>query len=120
VAYQSDESGRVEIYVRRFPGPGGQSQVSAGGGHSPRWRVDGKELYFLSPDLTMMAAKIVSDIAAFRAETPEPLFQTHINTATNRQQFDVARDGRFLILTDLPEASKEPIHLLLNWSPAGR
>ena len=120
VAYQSDESGRVEIYVRPFPGPGGQSQVSAGGGHAPRWRADGRELYCLSPDLKMMAAKVVPGGAAFRAETPEPLFQTHVNTATNRQQYDVARDGRFLILTDLPDTSTEPIRLLLNWKETSR
>ncbi|HXB66951.1 MAG TPA: protein kinase [Candidatus Acidoferrales bacterium] len=120
VAYQSDESGHFEIYVRPFPGPGGQSQVSAGGGHSPRWRADGKELYYLAPDLKLMAAKVVVQGATFTAVTPESLFQTHINQATNRQQYDVARDGRFLILTDLPDTSTEPIHLLLNWQPASR
>lgn len=117
VAYQSDESGRFEIYVRPFPGPGGSTQVSVDGGHSARWRTDGKELYFLSPGLKMMAAKIVSQGTALGAETPEPLFQTNINQATNRQQYDVARDGRFLILTDLPNTSTEPIRLLLNWKP---
>ena len=120
VAYQSDESGQYEIYVRPFPGPGGASQVSAGGGHSPRWRADGKELYYLAPDLKMMAAKVAARGAAFTALAPESLFQTHINQATNRQQYDVARDGRFLILTDLPDTSAEPIHLLLNWQPASR
>jgi len=94
--------------------------VSAGGGHSPRWRADGKELYYLAPDLKLMAAKVVVQGATFTAVTPESLFQTHINQATNRQQYDVARDGRFLILTDLPDTSTEPIHLLLNWQPASR
>jgi Tol biopolymer transport system component len=117
VAYQSDKSGRFEIYVRMFPGTGGESQVSAEGGHSPRWRADGKELYFLAPDLKIMAAKVKTKGAAFTASAPEPLFQTRINQATNRQQYDVARDGKFLILTDLPETSTEPIHLLLNWHP---
>jgi hypothetical protein len=120
VAYQSDESGHFEIYVRPFPAPGGQSQVSAGGGHSPRWRADGKELYFLAPDLKLMAAKVVVQGATFTAVAPEALFQTHINQATNRHQYDVARDGRFLILADLPDMSNEPIHLLLNWQPASR
>ena len=118
VAYQSDQSGQFEIYVRPFPGAGGQSQVSAGGGDSPRWRPDGKELYYLAPDLKLMAAKVTGQAAAFTAVNPESLFQTHINQATNRQQYDVARDGRLLILTDLPDTSAEPIHLLLNWQPA--
>jgi serine/threonine protein kinase/Tol biopolymer transport system component len=120
VAYQSDESGQYEIYVRPFPAPGGQSQVSAGGGHSPRWRVDGKELYYLAPDLKLMGAKVAAQGATFTAATPESLFQTHINQATNRQQYDIARDGNFLILTDLPDTSAEPIHLLLNWQPTSR
>jgi Tol biopolymer transport system component len=117
VAYQSDESGRFEIYVRPFPGPGGPSQVSAEGGHSPRWRTDGKELYYVAPDLKLMAAKVAVRGAVFNAATPESLFQTHINQATNRPEYDVARDGRLLILTDLPDTSAEPIHLLLNWQP---
>jgi hypothetical protein len=120
VAYQSDESGRYEIYVRPFPGPGGQAQASAGGGHSPRWRADGKELYYLAPDLRLMAAKVSAQGTGFTAATPESLFPTHINQATNRPQYDVARDGRFLILTDLPDTSAEPIHLLLNWRPMAK
>ena len=115
VAYQSDGSGSAEVYVRPFPGPGGEAQVSAGGGHSPRWRADGKELYYISPDLKLMAAKVRVQGAAFTAATPASLFQTHINQATNRPQYDVSRDGRFLILTDFPETSTEPIHLLVNW-----
>jgi hypothetical protein len=94
--------------------------VSAGGGHSPRWRPDGKELYYLAPDLKLMVAPIVVHGAALMTRAPETLFQTHINQATNRQQYDVARDGRFLILTDLSDRSAEPIHLLLNWKPTSR
>jgi len=67
-----------------------------------------------------MAAKVDVKGAMFTAGTPVSLFQTHINTATNRQQYDVALNGRFPILTDLPDTSTEPIHLLLNWPPASR
>jgi Tol biopolymer transport system component len=115
VAYQSDGSGSFEVYVRPFPGPGGEAQVSAGGGHSPRWRADGKELYYISPDFKLMAVKVGVQGAAFTAGIPKSLFQTHINQATNRPQYDVSRDGRFLVLTDLPDTSTEPIHLLVNW-----
>ena len=116
VAYQSDESGRHEIYVRPFPGPGGQWQVSTGGGRMPRWRGDGKELYYLSPDLKLMAAGVTVQGASLAPGTPEALFQTHVIVNPNRQ-YDVGRDGRFLIATDLESASSEPIHLLLNWKP---
>ena len=120
VAYQSDESGRDEIYVRPFPGPGVQIQISSQGGHSPRWRADAKEIYYLSPDLKMTAVKVTIQGSAMTAETPVTLFQTNIVRATNRQQYDVAGNGQFLILTDLPDSSAEPIHLLLNWGPPSR
>jgi eukaryotic-like serine/threonine-protein kinase len=117
VAYQSDESGRDEIYVRPFPGPGGQWQASTGGGISPRWRADGKELYYLAPDLKLMAAAVVPQGGAVAPGTPEALLQTHAASNTVRQPYDVARDGRFLIVTDLETTFTEPIHLLLNWHP---
>jgi Tol biopolymer transport system component len=124
VAYQSNESGRNEIYVRPFPGPGGQWQVSTAGGASPRWRADGKELYYVAPDLKLMAVAVVTQGAAqgvtFTPGTPEALFQMHISRSPNRQQYDVARDGRFLINTDVTDTTTEPIHLLLNWKPPAK
>jgi Tol biopolymer transport system component len=120
VAYQSDASGRFEIYVRPFPGPGEQTQISTEGGRAARWRADGKELYFISPQLKMMAAAVSVKDLNFTAYAPVALFQTHINPATNRQQYDVAKDGRFLILADLPNTAAAPIHLLLNWMAPGQ
>jgi serine/threonine protein kinase len=120
VAYQSNESGRNEVYVRPFPGPGGQWHVSTGGGTSPRWRADGKELYYLAPDNKLIAVSVMVLGAAFTPGTPETLFQTRIASAVQRPQYDVARDGRFLINTELNDASAEPIHLLLNWRPPAR
>ncbi|MCU1259437.1 MAG: serine/threonine protein kinase [Bryobacterales bacterium] len=120
VAYQSNESGRYEIYVRPFPGPGGQWQVSTGGGISPRWRADGKELYYLAPDAKLMAVAVAAKGATFAPGTPEALFPTHITPGIFKQQYDVGRDGRFLINTELETASTEPIHLLLNWKPPGK
>jgi len=124
VAYQSNESGRDEIYVRPFPEPGGQWQVSTGGGSMPRWRADGPvgkyELYYLAPDQKLMVAAVTVQGASLAPGTPEALFQTHIAANNNRQPYDVARDGRFLIATELETASTEPIHLLLNWKPPGK
>jgi len=124
VAYQSNESGRNEIYVRPFPGPGGQWQVSTGGGASPRWRADGKELYYLAPDGKLMAVPVAAQGAAQGAAlapgTPEALFQTHAPSFPFRPQYDVARDGRFLIDTEVETTSTEPIHLLLNWKPPAK
>jgi Tol biopolymer transport system component len=120
VAYQSNESGRHEVYVRPFPtSTGGQWQVSTGGGIAPRWSPDGKELYYLAPDSKLMAAPIAVKGTALEPGAPVPLFQTHAfggGTDTyNRVQYDVARDGRFLINIALDDALASPITLLLNW-----
>ena len=75
------------------------------------------ELYCLAPNNRLMAAAANATGGRFVPRTPVALFQTHPVPGTNRQPYDVARDGRFLIHTELQEASAEPIHLLLNWHP---
>ena len=102
VAYASDESGRSEIYVRPFQGTGGQWQVSTGGGVTPLWRRDGKELYYIAPDARLMAvgfATVSTAGAAPAIGTPTALFQTRIlyggtNPVGTTRQYDVAPDGR--------------------------
>jgi Tol biopolymer transport system component len=129
VAYRSNESGRYEIYVRPFnpassgssseAGPSGQWQVSTFGGMDPRWRADGRELYYIAPDSMLMAVP-TSVGATFEPGMPVPLFQTRIfggGTDPNfGTQYDVSSDDRFLIYTDL-EAEAPPITLLQNWNP---
>jgi len=119
IAYQSNESGQFEIYVRPFPGPGGQWQISTAGGITPRWRRDGRELYFISPDGQLMAASVSSAGTTFASEAPVALFRTRIleggSPGDFRGQYDVAPDGRFLINT-IADESVAPIRLLLNWN----
>jgi Tol biopolymer transport system component len=91
VAYQSNESGRPEVYVRPFPSADRKWVVSAEGGVLPVWSRDGRELYYVVPgELTLMAAAIAPG-DEFRASAPRALFK---NSGT---VFDVARDGRFLM-----------------------
>ena len=130
VAYQSDESGRSEIYVRPFVQPGeartdsgatsGRWQVSTAGGIHPLWRSDGKELYYLDPVGAMMAAPITVAGSTFEPGTPVVLFPTRIlgggADIQQGRQYDVARDGRFLINTVVDSAGS-PITLLQNWDP---
>jgi serine/threonine protein kinase/Tol biopolymer transport system component len=127
VAYMSSESGRMEIYVRPFLRPDtsatgasrieGQWQVSNGGGIYPVWSPDGRELLYLAPDGSMMAAPITATASAIRAGAPVALFQAQIvgggiDNAQNRQ-YDVSSDGRFLINSVIDDVS--PITLIQNW-----
>ena len=121
VAYQTNESGRFEVVVQPFPDAGGKWQVSTAGGVAPRWRADGKELYFLAPDATLMALPVTAAGTSFEAGTPVALFPTRIvdggSVAIGRPQYAVARDGRFLINQPLGDATAAPITLILNWQP---
>jgi Tol biopolymer transport system component len=116
VAYQSNETGRFEIYVQPFPGPGVRLNVSTTGGTDPRWRPDGKELFFMAPDGKLMAASVRSPAATFEAGSPVPLFQTRVPTsgaAYLMPQYAVSNDGRFLVNTRIDD-SVTPIVLILN------
>jgi len=118
VAYASNETGKWEVYVTSFPDARGRWQISSGGGEQPRWRGDGKELFYLSLDGKMMAAPVTTG-AHFDAGASVTLFQT-----TPRQPvlvydlfvYDVSRDGqRFLINTQVKQAESVPISVVLNW-----
>ncbi len=117
VAYNSDESGRWEVYIATFPGFTQKRQVSLAGGMQPRWRRDGRELFFLAADGTMMAADVAADGPPMSG-LPKPLFKTRLSPSSNVPQFDVTADGsRFLVIE--PEAAGgEPITFLLNWASA--
>ncbi len=121
VAYQTNESGRFEVVVQPFPDAGGKWQVSTAGGVAPRWRADGRELYYLATDATLMAVPVTAAGTSFAAGTPMALFPTRIvdggTVATNRPQYAVARDGRFLINQPVADATAAPITLILNWNP---
>jgi Tol biopolymer transport system component len=120
VAYQSNESGRFEIYVQPFPGPGGKWQVSTAGGTDPRWRPDGKELFFLAPDAELMAVPVRASDSTFEAGSATALFQTRTvggGIANLTAQYAVARDGRFLFNVPDDTSTAAPITLVLNWTP---
>jgi Tol biopolymer transport system component len=121
VAYQTNESGQPEIVVQPFPEPNGKWQVSTSGGSSPRWRPDGKELYFVAKDGKLMAVPIKVSGSTFDYGIPQGLFSPRFVSGTiftiNKPQYDVARDGRFLINQSMEESSTAPITLILNWKP---
>jgi Tol biopolymer transport system component len=121
VAYQSNETGRYEIYVRAFPARGGPIPVSTSGGVYPRWSRNGKEIYFIAPDAKLVAVPMSTSATMAEAGTPVTLFQTQrlgggMNVIARGHQYDVTADGRFLINVD-SGSSATPITLLLNWKP---
>ncbi len=119
VAYTSNASGLSEIYVIPFPPSpnGGKWLVSRGGGVQPRWRRDGKELFYISPDWKMMAVEVKTK-PVFQAGIPQTLFQTEMadtGIRTGPLSWDIAPDGkRFLIISE--SSSEAPaINVALNW-----
>jgi dipeptidyl aminopeptidase/acylaminoacyl peptidase len=118
LAYASGESGRSEIYVRPFEGPGGSRLISTNGGVQPVWRDDGKELFYLSPERSVMSVSVDSDESAFQPGIPRALFHEPVIVVDPYGvSYAVSGDGqRFLINTVLPEASA-PIQVVVNWKP---
>jgi Tol biopolymer transport system component len=115
LAYQSNESGRQEIYVQSFPGPGGKWQVSSTGGTEPHWRADGKELYYRSADQKLMAVDVTTG-ATFEAGVPKALFGVHLENGLARNRFLPSRDGqRFLLVATPARESMTPTTVVLNW-----
>jgi eukaryotic-like serine/threonine-protein kinase len=119
MAYASNETGNTEIYVSPFPNANGKWQVSSAGGQEPRWRQDGKELFYLTPDGKMMAVAVTTG-ASFKAGSPISLFQTHRRQPVSALEvfsYDVSGDGqRFLIATKMDEGNPAPLSVLLNWA----
>jgi len=118
LAYRSNESGRFEVYVQSFPKPAGKWQISTDGGAQPRWRGDGKELYYLS-STTVMAVPITAG-AGLEVGSPTALFDVSFSTNTinpGAADYDVAADGqRFIVAEPLTEARNTPLTVLVNWT----
>jgi Tol biopolymer transport system component len=119
MAYASNETGKMEIYVSPFLSATGKWQVSTGGGQEPRWRQDGKELFYLSAEGKMMAVPVTAGVS-FEARSPVTLFQTHRRQPISSQDvfsYDVSTDGqRFLVITKVDEVNTAPLSIMLHWA----
>jgi Tol biopolymer transport system component len=116
LAYGTDESGRPEVYVRDFPGPGGRWQISTAGGEEPHWSPNGRELFYRNNDLFMAAG--VDTRAAFQTSTPALLFKGVYNIRTTTLlSFAVDPKGdRFLMIRPVNEEGEASrVHVVLNW-----
>jgi Tol biopolymer transport system component len=113
-AYRSNETGRVEIYVVPSLQRNSKTLLSTGGGAYPRWRRDGREIFYVGSDATLMAAEVTAVGASFRVGTVRPLFKMAVGGP--RYAYDVSPDGqRVLVNTIVETTSTAPITVVVNW-----
>jgi WD40-like Beta Propeller Repeat len=111
IAYNSNESGRHEVYITSFPDPGRKWRVSAAGGTSPRWRGDGKEIFYLAPDNRLTAAALDLKPGTVEVKNVELLF------GPLDAGYDVSADGQRFLAPLTPEGEvHEPLTVVLNWT----
>ena len=113
IAYRSDESGRDEVYVQRFPELGGRIKISTDGGTSPRWSADGAELYYRNGS-AMMAVTVGNADASLDVGLPGLLFDGPYLNDSGRN-YDIAPDGRFLMVRLADDANLTQVHVVVNW-----
>jgi hypothetical protein len=114
VTYSSDESGKNEVYVVPFPGPGGKWQVSTAGGQQARWRRDGTEIFYVGPDNKLMAATVDGKGSRFEVGNVKPLFATRAGGP--RSWYAVSPDGQRFLINTAPEQTAAPLTVVLNWT----
>ncbi len=115
LAFASNASGKLEVYLMDFPNGGQSRRISSQGGRIPRWRHDGKELFYLSGDGSMMAVEIAGGDAS-RAGTPKRLFHANVALGGSGTLYDVSPDGqRFVVISEGLPASASDIEMVLNW-----
>jgi Tol biopolymer transport system component len=113
VAFSSNESGDNEIYVAAFPSALRKVRISTAGGNFPVWSPDGREIYYVQPGNKLMAVGLKITVDSIQPASPRELFVLQVSE-TPVSPFDVAKDGRFLVRTDVPQASHS-LTAIVNW-----
>jgi Tol biopolymer transport system component len=122
LAYASDESGRLEVYVQRFQielsGQERRWQVSSNGGTFPRWRRDGQELFYVASNGELMSVAVKPDLESLELAPPQSLFSLPA-VFNSLYAYDVAPDGqRFLVVALSSRRGREPLSVIVNWPAA--
>jgi Tol biopolymer transport system component len=119
LAYTSNESGSWEVYVQSFPVPGAKQVISIRGGAEPVWRRDGRELYYLAADRTLMAVDVSTMGTRLKVGRPMPLFRPPVSGGLNtyRSHYAVTSDGKRFVIDALDsERTQESITVISNWT----
>jgi Tol biopolymer transport system component len=118
IAFATNDTGSPEVYVSPFPGPGERQRVSTHGGQWPRWSSDGKELFFLAPDNTLMSAAVTYDRSGPHIGESRALFRAPLRPIVrlDAYSYDISPDGqRFLMNTLVEQRTRESLALVVNW-----
>ncbi|MGH9605684.1 MAG: protein kinase domain-containing protein [Terracidiphilus sp.] len=117
LAYSSDESGSLEVYLSPFPSGNGKWQVSRNGGDQPEWNREGSALYYLAPGGKMMEASVKENGAAVVVSEPRELFQaTRAATSLGARSYCVSKDGKRFLVAEAPQIEASPLTLVTNWT----
>ncbi len=121
LAYTSDESGRWEVYVQSFPERGAKHVVSTGGGGEPQWRADGRELFYLALDNTLMSVSVTPG-TVWRSGRPEPLFRAPVvgDLTRYRTRYQVTSDGNRILMDAVDTRRSQEPTLIVNWPAVGQ
>jgi len=118
IAFESDESGRDEIYVQAFPASASKTIVSTGGGIEPRWSPTGRELFYVAPDGHLMSVTFrFADVGHVEPHPPAAMFVTRVgstHTGGSGVEYAVAADGERFLMNTLVEQASTPMTLILN------
>jgi hypothetical protein len=120
IAYESDESGRYEIYVQPFDRQGARQRVSIDGGRQVRWNPDGTELFYIVPDGRLMAVPLTASAGDGPEEfgAPVPLFHVRVVAGDPAyHQYIVSRDGQRFLVNLITDASPGVVGAIVNWAP---
>jgi len=114
VAYQSDETGRNEVFIQSFPEPHGKFQISTGGGQYPQWASNGRELFYVALDNKLVAVSLEISVDSVRPSPPRPLFTMPISE-NGWSPYDTTPDGQKFLVRAVPPQASQALTVIVNW-----